>query len=86
MAGGIRVRMWMMENLEDHRDPQTDEINMTTLAEDAAREFDMYDGDEPDELLFGWAYQIAERDTARRLGIITPALRGEINRRGSDWF
>jgi len=35
----------MWENLEDHRDPKTDEINTTTLAEDAGAALDLYEDD-----------------------------------------
>ena len=83
---GCRAMTWMVQHADEHRDPQTGEINMTTLAEATAREFDMYDGDEPDERLFIWAFRIAERDKARHSGRITPALGGIVNACESDWF
>jgi hypothetical protein len=39
------VKRYMLDNIEDHRDPQTGEINATTLAEDAATHFDEWDLD-----------------------------------------
>ena len=81
-----RVRSWMWQHREEHRDALTDEINMTALVEDAAREFDMYDGDDPDERLFEWAYRVEQQDTAQRNGHICAAVGGLINARESDWF
>jgi len=81
-----RIQTWMWEHRDEHRDPETDEIDMTTLAEDAAREFDMYDGDDPDERLFEWAYRVAMRDAAQRSGHISGAMSGLINSRDSSWF
>jgi hypothetical protein len=81
-----RVQTWMWQHRDEHRDPLTDEVNMTALAEDAAREFDMYDGDDPDERLFEWAYRVETRDAALRTGHISGAVGGLINSRGSDWF
>ena len=73
-----RIQTWMKNNIEDHRDPVTGEINVTGLAEDAAREFNLYDGDEPQERLFKWAFTIADRDAAQHSGHIGSAARGLI--------
>ena len=80
------IRTWIATHLEDHRDSTTGEVDMTALAEDAAREFNRYDGDQPQEILFEWAYQAVRRDEARRSGRITSALSGIINARQADWF
>lgn len=64
--GGIQVRRYMREVLEEHRDQLTDEVNMTALAEDACAHVDGYEGDDVPERYFGWAYQVAEADEHRR--------------------
>jgi vacuolar-type H+-ATPase catalytic subunit A/Vma1 len=66
MVKPTQVQQWMTANAELHRDPLTAEINMTSLAEDAAREFNMYTGDSPTERLFDWAYAVALADEAAR--------------------
>ena len=80
MTGNIKIRQYMRQELEDHRDPKTDEINTTSLAEDAADKFDLYDeSGDPQERLFELAFEIAEADERRRTGRIGSALGNFIN-------
>jgi hypothetical protein len=85
----IPVATYMASVIEDHRDANTDEIDCTALAEDAAGRFDLMGGpptyDTP-EWVFGMAHHVAERDEARRAGIVTPTLGHMVNRLESDWF
>lgn len=89
MAGGIKIRQYMRQELEDHRDPITDEINETTLAEDACRHFDEY-GPPPDyeipEKYFEFAYEISEIDARRRSGTVGSSVGRIINRYDSSHF
>lgn len=48
-----KIRQWMKNNSQTCRDNLTGEMNNTMLAEQAAEEFDLYEGDEckiPDEV------------------------------------
>jgi len=54
------VGTYMEANIKDHIDVFTDEVLLTELAEDAAHNFDLYDGDVPKEWLFDLAVQVAE--------------------------
>jgi len=78
---------YMREVVEDHRDPQTDEINDTTLAEDACQHFDGY-GPAPEyeipEKYFEWAFLIAEEVEAK--GSIRAAVGGVISAAPSSYF
>lgn len=65
----MNPRTYMYQNKEDHRDPLTDEINDTTLAEDAwqAIKGDSVAPDaEIDDRYFYWAFLIAEADRRAR--------------------
>ena len=74
---GIRIRQYMRQVVEDHRDPLCGEIDITGLAEDAADEFDLYDeNDEPQERLFDLAFEIYEADERRKTGRISNAIGG----------
>ena len=73
----IKIRQYMRQVLEEHRNPLTNEINCTGLAEDAADEFDLYDeNDDPRERLFELALEIAEIDERQRLGLLPRNLGG----------
>lgn len=52
----ISVRLWMEENYRDCMDWSCNVLNTTTLAEDAASEFDLYEDyyDIPE-----WVYEMA---------------------------
>ena len=57
------IKRWMVDNIEDHRDHLTNEVNFTTLAEDAAREFNLYDERHPNqaaEFLFDLALEASD--------------------------
>lgn len=41
----VKIKKWMKNNIENHRDPITNEICATTLAEEAAQTFDLYEDD-----------------------------------------
>jgi hypothetical protein len=85
----IPVATYMVEVLDEHRDPQTDEVDMTALAEDAADHFDLMGGPpgyETPEWVFEMAFHVAERDEARRTGHLVPAVGQMINSLGSEWF
>jgi hypothetical protein len=58
-----QVKQYMLEEIEEFRDPQTGEVNTTFLAEDACNFFDGYepppDFDIPEEY-FDWALEVDE--------------------------
>ena len=56
-----KVKNWMKDNYTQHIDFSCDVLNATTLAEDAAAEFDLYVGyyDIPEEV-FEWAAEIED--------------------------
>ncbi len=89
--GRVNVMRYMRQEIEDHRDPITGEINDTSLAEDACQHFDAY-GPEPDfeipEKFFEWAFLIAEGDERRRAdSVIFPQSLGNIiNSFPPDYF
>lgn len=39
----VKTKRWMEQHVKDHVDRQTDEVNTTSLAEEAATEFDLYE-------------------------------------------
>lgn len=88
MAGGIKIRQYMREVVENHRD-ETGEINATTLAEDACQHFDEY-GPSPEyeipEKYFVFAYEAHEADARRRCGTIGSAVGGIISAYDSSHF
>ena len=57
MNGRIKYITYMNNNVKDHVDPLTGEVDATGLAEDAAWHF----GTEPDDDVFEWAFEVAER-------------------------
>jgi len=74
------MKKYMREVIEEHRDPLTDEINSTTLAEDASDTFNVTGPNgEVDERIFWAAYEVERLDEASRKGIICSAVRGFIN-------
>lgn len=85
-TGTIKIKQYMKRNIEDHRDPLTNEINMTLLAEDACQHFNDYDNDEIPEVYFDYAFEIAERDERRRSGAIGRTVGGLINSADSSCF
>jgi len=85
----IPVATYMTGVIENHRDADTDEINCTALAEDAAGHFDLMGRPpthETPEWVFEMAYHVTGRDEARRAGIAISTLGHMVNRLGSDWF
>jgi hypothetical protein len=89
MIGAIKIRQYMRQEIEDHRDPVTGEVCPTGLAEDACQHFDDY-GPGPDfeipEVYFECAHEISEIDEARRKGTTCQAVRGLIGSRDSSHF
>lgn len=85
--GRVQVMTYMREEVEEHRDLRTDEVNATMLAEDACQAFDGY-GPSPDytipEKYFEWAFLIAEEAEGR--GSIRAAVGGLINAAPSIWL
>lgn len=83
--GRVQVMTYMREEVEEHRDPHTNEVNATTLAEDTCQWFDAY-GPPPDytipEKYFEWAFLIAEEGK----GNIRAAVGGLINTVPSQWL
>ena len=59
----INCRRWMVRNLEDHRDPLTNEINSTTLAESCCAAFEVngLDGPLDDETHWIWTLALMGR-------------------------
>ncbi len=47
-----QMKRWMLQNAQEHVDPKTGELNMTSLAEAAQGEFDSYEDEEAFELAF----------------------------------
>ncbi len=85
-TGTIKIRQYMRQNLKDHRDPITDEINMTFLAEDAVQHFDDFDGNDIPEVYFDCAAEVAEQDESRRSGRVHRAISGIIDSADSSYF
>jgi hypothetical protein len=55
-----KVKRWMETNARQHVDRFTGEVNYTSLAEEAAQEFDIYEGDEIPEELFELSGKVGE--------------------------
>jgi len=72
--GGIYVRRYMREVIEDHRDPLTGEVSLSTLAEDACQHVDGYENDDIPERYFELAFEVDESDRRQRSGQIGSAL------------
>lgn len=53
------IKRWMLINMEDYRDPLTDEISLTLLAEAACDDLNGYDGDDIPEEYFEIAFEVA---------------------------
>jgi hypothetical protein len=88
IVGGIKVRTYMLQNVTDHVDSLTGEVNATTLAEDAFWHFhpDPRDVDIPDSY-FAWAEEIAtahEHKTGVREPQLGAFFKGLINSRSSN--
>jgi hypothetical protein len=60
-ASRKEVLKYMKENVEDHVDWKTNEVNSTTLAEDACSHFNDYeeDGETINQRYFDLAYELA---------------------------
>ena len=88
-----KIRAYMFDEIQDHVDPLTGEVNITTLAEDACQHFNGYEHDkhthENDaipEKFFDIAFQVGERHEIRtgvKEGSPNGFLRGLINSRSS---
>lgn len=82
------ITNYMENNLEDHRDAMTGEINATTLAEDAWTHL----SDDPERDIHPFyenaAYRIATRDTRLRTGNLFPSGLGSmlIGSKDASWF
>jgi hypothetical protein len=59
-----KVKKWMINNSSNYKDILTGELNCTSLAEEAANEFDLYSEEStfevPDEL-FAWAVEVKQQ-------------------------
>lgn len=55
----IQVRTYMLDNIEDHVDILTGEVNATALAEDACSHFEAWIGDDVPERFFDLAETVA---------------------------
>lgn len=54
------IRQYMKENVDDHVDWKTNEVNATTLAEDACTHFNDFEDDfEINQTYFDIAYEVA---------------------------
>lgn len=60
------VKKYMITAIPDHTDRETGELDCTTLAEDAAASFNLYDDDEPDQMLFDLAFEVSEEYASYR--------------------
>ena len=60
----LKTKRWMVNHVEDHVDRKTDEVNSTSLAEEAAQEFNIYENTRdykiPDDL-FDLSADVAEQ-------------------------
>lgn len=61
----LRVRNWMLNELDDKYGPKWEVVNLTELAENAASEFDIYEGSQCDipEWVFEVAFDVVESTT-----------------------
>jgi len=61
-ASRTQICVYMNENIGDHVDPRTGEVNATTLAEDACTHFDAFvNEDEIPEIYFDLSERIASQ-------------------------
>ena len=78
MAGRIHIMTYMNQNVNDHVDPLTGEVNHTLLAEDACQHFNDYIGeDEIPEKYFEYAIEVADRYEIKT-GVQTPHIRSSV--------
>jgi len=54
-----RVKLYMRGHLESFRDNLTNEINTTLLAEYACEEFNLYEGDDENDNIPEWLFDLA---------------------------
>lgn len=80
----IKTRCWMHDHLEEHRDPLTDEINATKLAEDCINTLEQ--AEFRHDQIYEEAAAIAIGDYRRRHRLFGPAVSGFINSLPSDCF
>ena len=67
----FKVRKFMRDNVREHVDPRTDEVNATALAEACAQAFDYYEDDAdatiPEEIFDIAAEYAIEHDNDKRI-------------------
>jgi hypothetical protein len=88
MHGRIAIIRYMNNNIMDHVDSLTGEVNDTSLAEDACSHFNDYEGDNIPEDYFDYSFQVAEAYEIKT-GVKSGKIGGAstlINSRQSDWF
>lgn len=81
-----QITEYMMTCIEEHNDTLTDEINTTSLAEDACQHFDAYEGDDIPERFFELALVAERRRNAIKYHILSSALNNLISSKDSSWF
>lgn len=59
-TSAAEIKRYMRQEIADHIDPLTGEVNMTSLAEDAQMHFDIPLNSELEEDTFEWAFEISE--------------------------
>lgn len=84
--GNGKIIEYMMTCIEEYRDPETDEINMTRLAEDACQHFDAYEDDNIPERFFEIALIAERRRNAIKYHILGSGLSSLISSKDSSWF
>lgn len=58
-ASKKEIRAYMLANWQDHLDRKTNEVNMTTLAEDACQHFNDYEEDDSiDQTYYDISYEV----------------------------
>lgn len=58
-----KVKKFMLQNIEDHIDKYTGEVNLTSLAEEAGDEFKIYEDKKKykiEEVVYDWAVEVEE--------------------------
>jgi len=84
--GAIRIRQWMRNHIDECRDPLTDEVDATHLAESACQDLDGWQADEIPEIYFEIAGWLAVADEERRRGNMPAATRALVNARDASYF
>ena len=60
LSGHRRARDYMREHKSEYKDPQTDEFDLTRLAEGTCHVLGLYEGDEIPEWMFDMAYEVCD--------------------------